>query len=120
MKTLIRLEELGLFLFTIYLFSLLRLPWWYFLLLLFVPDLSILGYVAGARVGALVYDFIHHRALALIYYVAGVSLGLPLLALGGIILFAHSSLDRTLGYGLKFPDAFNHTHLGMIGGKPAV
>jgi hypothetical protein len=30
-------------------------------------------------------------------------------------LFCHSSLDRVLGYGLKYPDAFQNTHLGRIG-----
>ena len=32
-----------------------------------------------------------------------------------IILFGHSSLDRMMGYGLKYFDAFMHTHLGWIG-----
>jgi hypothetical protein len=115
MKTMIRLEELGLFLFSIYLFSLLRHPWWYFPVLLFVPDLSMLGYLAGPRFGALAYNFVHHRALALLCYVAGIWLAIPWLSLGGAILFAHSSLDRALGYGLKSRDGFTHTHLGNIG-----
>ena len=115
MKTLVRLEETGFFLFSIYLFSLSPYPWWYFPLLLFVPDLSMIGYVAGPRLGAFIYNFIHHRALALLYYVAGVLLALPVLSLIGIIIFAHSSLDRALGYGLKYPDGFGNTHLGKIG-----
>jgi hypothetical protein len=28
---------------------------------------------------------------------------------------AHIGLDRALGYGLKLPDDFRHTHLGTIG-----
>lgn len=27
----------------------------------------------------------------------------------------HIGVDRALGYGLKLPDAFTHTHLGWIG-----
>ncbi|MFL0711613.1 MAG: DUF4260 family protein [Microcella pacifica] len=27
----------------------------------------------------------------------------------------HVAVDRALGYGLKRPDAFTHTHLGWIG-----
>ena len=115
MKTLIRLEELGFFLFSIYLFSLLPYPWWFYPFLFFVPDLAMLGYLAGPRVGAIVYNFIHHRGLALMYYMAGGLLALPVLSLVGVIVFAHSSLDRVLGYGLKFPDSFAHTHLGQIG-----
>jgi hypothetical protein len=32
-------------------------------------------------------------------------------------LFGHSNMDRLLGYGLKYPDAFQNTHLGVIGKK---
>ena len=115
MKTMIRFEELGLFLFSIYLYSSLPFPWWYFPLLLFAPDLSMAGYAAGPRLGAIIYNIIHHRALALLLYVVGLLGAVPILSLAGIILFAHSSLDRALGYGLKFPDAFTNTHLGRTG-----
>jgi hypothetical protein len=37
------------------------------------------------------------------------------LQLAGLILFGHSSMDRVLGYGLKYSDSFQHTHLGMLG-----
>jgi len=115
MKATIRLEEVGLFLFSIYLFSLLPFPWWYLPLFFFVPDLSMLGYLGGPRLGALIYNLIHHRALALLYYVLGMVLGSPALALTGVVLFAHSSLDRVFGYGLKLADRFSSTHLGEIG-----
>ena len=115
MKTMIRFEEFGLFLFSIYLYSSLPFPWWYFPLLLFTPDLSMAGYTAGPRLGAAIYNIIHHRALALLLYVVGLLGAVPILSLAGIIMFAHSSLDRALGYGLIFPDAFTNTHLGRIG-----
>lgn len=115
MKTVLRLEELGIFFFSIYLFSLLPFPWWYFPVLFFVPDLGMLGYLGGPRPGAFLYNLIHHRALALLCYVVGVSIVLPVLALVGVVLLAHSSLDRVLGYGLKYADGFANTHLGRIG-----
>jgi hypothetical protein len=40
--------------------------------------------------------------------------------IAGIVLFGHSAFDRILGYGLKYPDSFNNTHLGRIGKEPAV
>ncbi len=119
MKTAIRLEEVGFFLFSIFLFSGLHFPWWYFPLLLFVPDISMAGYLGGPRLGAYVYNVFHHRALCLLCYVAGIVWMMPALALAGVILFAHSSLDRALGYGLKLPDAFTSTHLGKIGSQPS-
>jgi hypothetical protein len=117
MKTVVRLEEFGIFLFSIYLFSTLAYPWWLFPLLLFVPDLSMVGYIKDTKVGALVYNFFHFRGLALLLFVIGSSISLPLLSLIGVILFAHSSLDRVFGYGMKYGDSFENTHLGKIGRK---
>jgi len=33
----------------------------------------------------------------------------------GLLFMAHSCFDRALGYGLKYSDSFDHTHLGWIG-----
>ena len=33
----------------------------------------------------------------------------------GLIFISHSCFDRTFGYGLKYFDSFDHTHLGWIG-----
>jgi hypothetical protein len=117
MKTIIKLEELGLFLFSIYLFTLLLFPWWVYPLFFFAPDLSMFGYIGGPRLGAITYNFIHHKAIALGLYVAGVFLHVPVISLIGVLFLGHSSLDRVLGYGLKFGDSFNHTHIGSIGKK---
>ncbi len=104
------------FLFSIFLFSRLDYAWWWFPVLLLTPDLSMLGYALNPKVGAWLYNFVHHRGVALAVYVAGVLLVVPSLQLAGVILFGHSSLDRVFGYGLKYPDSFQHTHLGMLSG----
>ncbi len=115
MKLLLRLEELGLFALSIYLFALLPVRWWWFPVLLLAPDLSMVGYAAGPRWGAILYNLVHHRGLALAIYAVGLAAAVPGLAPAGAIMFAHSSLDRCLGYGLKYTDSFQHTHLGRIG-----
>jgi hypothetical protein len=120
MKNLLRLEELFLGLLAFFLFRPLNIAWWWFALLFLAPDLGMLGYLAGPRVGAFTYNLVHHKALAVAAYVAGAWLGLPWLQFAGLIILAHSSFDRVLGYGLKYPDAFQHTHLGMIGRTVAV
>jgi hypothetical protein len=33
----------------------------------------------------------------------------------GLIWLAHIGADRLLGYGLKYDDHFQHTHLGQLG-----
>ena len=102
MKNLQKLEELAQVLFSIYLFSRLPFAWWVFPVFLFAPDLSFIGYLAGRRAGAICYNLVHHKALALGAYVLGGLLGLPLLSLAGVLLLGHSSLDRVLGFGLQY------------------
>ena len=115
MKNLLKLEELALFLLALYLFTLLPYAWWWFPLLLLAPDLGMLGYLAGPAVGAWTYNVVHHKAVAVVVYVVGALLAVPLLQLAGVIMLGHSSLDRVFGYGLKYADAFSHTHLGRNG-----
>ena len=115
MKSWLRVEEAFLLALSLFLFSRLDYPWWWFALLLFAPDLGMLGYLANSRLGAYLYNAVHHRAVAVSLYVAGALSRLPALQLTGLVLFAHSSLDRVFEYGLKYPDAFGHTHLGRTG-----
>jgi Domain of unknown function (DUF4260) len=115
MRNLLRLEGFALFVLSIFLFSQLAYPWWFYPLLFFVPDLSMVGYLGGPRLGAIIYNAVHHYAVSIGLYILGFFLGLPLLQLIGVILLGHSSLDRALGYGLKYEDSFQNTHLGKIG-----
>ncbi|HMK09438.1 MAG TPA: DUF4260 domain-containing protein [Anaerolineales bacterium] len=120
MAKLLRLENLGLFLLSLSLFSQLPFSWWLYPVLFLAPDLGMLGYLAGPRFGASAYNFTHHLGIAALLYAIGLVTGLPLLCLGGVIMLGHSGMDRVLGFGLKYPDSFQHTHLGWIGsGKGA-
>jgi hypothetical protein len=115
MKTLLRLEEFALFLFAVFLFTKLDYPWWLFLILFLTPDLGALGYLGGSRVGAATYNLTHHKGIAIAFYLAGILASIEALQLVGVIMFAHSSLDRVFGYGLRYTDSFDHTHLGWVG-----
>lgn len=115
MKNSLRIEEFVMFLLSIYLFSFLDYEWWWFLALFFAPDLSMIGYVVSPKVGAYAYNLFHHKGVAISIYFIGIYLGVSELQLVGLILFGHASFDRFLGYGLKYKDSFNHTHLGVIG-----
>jgi len=114
MKTLLRIEELFLFGLSILLFSFLDFPWWLFAVLLFVPDLSMVGYVANTRIGARIYNLFHLKATAIGLYIIGSIISVPVVQLIGIILLAHTSLDRVFDFGLKYPDLFQHTHLSPV------
>ena len=115
MKNLIKIEEFALFILSIYLFTRLDYAWWWYALLFLAPDLGMLGYLINPRAGALTYNLLHHKAIAVVVYLIGAVLSIPPLQLAGVIILGHSSADRVLGYGLKYPDAFQHTHLGWIG-----
>jgi len=115
MKNLIKFEEAALFTLGIYGFSLLPYAWWWFVLLILTPDLSMLTYIAGNKAGAWAYNLFHHRALAIAVYFLGISVGNTTLQLAGIILFTHIAMDRFFGYGLKYEKGFTFTHLGEIG-----
>lgn len=115
MKTLLRLEEFLMFVLALFLFSELDYSWGLFALLFFTPDLSMLGYLANPRLGAWTYNLIHHKGLGITLYALGSLLATPWLIFAGTLLFAHSSFDRILGYGLKHEDSFQNTHLGRIG-----
>lgn len=114
MKKIIQLEELAMFLLSIYLFSQLNFAWWWFLVLILTPDISMIGYAFGNKVGAITYNVFHHKAVAPAVYVFGLSQQNGTIQLAGLILFGHSSMDRMMGYGLKTYEGFKFTHLGKL------
>lgn len=117
MKNLIRLEELALFILAVYLNSFLPFPTWLFWAFFLAPDLGMLGYFINPKIGSITYNLLHHKGIAIACYFAGYFLIIHELTFVGVLLLGHSSFDRVFGYGLKYTDQFNHTHLGMIGRK---
>lgn len=90
-------------------------PWLLAIPLLLVPDVSMIGYLRGPKLGALTYNVVHNWALGLAVLGLGVWTGTAAITLAGAILIAHVGMDRALGYGLKLPTSFQDTHLGRIG-----
>jgi hypothetical protein len=115
MHKILKLEEAATFGLCVYGLVLLKAEWWYYTLLLLGPDISMLGYLAGNRTGAVCYNTFHHKGLAVIVFALGIYSQSWALQIIGVILFGHSSMDRAVGYGLKYFEGFEHTHLGIIG-----
>lgn len=116
MKTTLKLEEFAITALAIYFLTTITIGinrWWY-LPLFFAPDISILGYMFGKKIGAITYNFFHHKLLAVVFLSAGIIWANNYLLLTGILLFGHSSFDRIMGYGLKYFEGFKHTHLGLM------
>ncbi len=91
--------------------------WLMFVVLFLTPDLFMLGYFAGPRVGAVAYNLVHAYISPLVLGAAGVLADVPLAVLLALIWTAHLGFDRALGYGLKYATAFGDTHLGRLGGR---
>jgi hypothetical protein len=110
-----RVEGFVLLLAAVSIYARLEQSWWLFIILLLVPDLSMLGYMAGPRVGAALYNLAHLLLWPLSLMAIGVLTTNPLLIGLGAIWLAHIGMDRALGYGLKLETGFKDTHLGKIG-----
>jgi hypothetical protein len=88
--------------------------WWLLLALALAPDLSMVGYVAGPRVGALAYDLAHTYVLPVLLGLTAVLAESDTLAKLALIWLAHIGVDRAIGYGLKYPGGFEETHLQRV------
>jgi hypothetical protein len=89
--------------------------WWLFAILLLAPDLSFFGYSAGQKIGGTIYNLAHTYTVPAVIGAIGWFGGVPLLVEIALIWLAHIGMDRALGYGLKYPEVAQHTHLGLIG-----
>lgn len=93
--------------------------WGLFALLFLVPDVFMLGYLGGPRLGAAVYNLGHSTILPFIVIGLGLMLPGALLSVG-LIWMAHVGFDRAVGYGLKYASGFKHTHLSAAVARESV
>ena len=114
-RWLLRLEGLAAFIAALIGYRLLGGGWGWFLALFLVPDLSMLGYLAGARIGSICYNAAHSYLGGALLAAAAYAAHSPLAGQLALIWCAHVGFDRALGYGLKYATAFTDTHLGLIG-----
>lgn len=114
-RAVLRMEGLALFALGLGGYIWLGEPWWLFVVLFLAPDLSFLGYLAGARAGAVVYNTAHTTIGPIVLLAVGVLSGSGIVPALAAIWAAHIGLDRAIGYGLKYASGFGFTHLGRIG-----
>lgn len=114
-RALLRLEGLLVLVGSILVYSRLDASWWLLAILFFAPDLFMLGYLVGRKVGAAIYNLGHCYALPLVLIGVGMFWDTAQATAIGVIWAAHIGFDRALGYGLKYPDGFGSSHLGQVG-----
>ncbi|WP_231491269.1 DUF4260 domain-containing protein [Pedobacter sp. Leaf170] len=117
MKKLLQAEAIVPFLISVLLIN--NLPihfaWWVWIPIFLIPDLGMLGYLLNNKIGAFTYNLFHHQLVAIVVAFSGMIFKIPYMELAGLVMLGHSSLDRVMGYGLKFNSGFNFTHLGIVG-----
>lgn len=86
-------------------------PIWLLVVLALAPDLSMLGYLAGPKLGSLSYNIVHTYTLPLVFGAVGFWGDIRLALLVALIWIGHIGADRLFGYGLKFESGFKNTHL---------
>ena len=114
LRQIISFEYLIAFIITVFFFGHLDFSWLYFIVFLLLPDITMVGYLINTKIGALFYNTGHSFVLPAMLMVIGLltTTSIPLMA--ALIWLAHIFLDRALGYGLKYDDAFKKTHLQQI------
>ena len=115
---LLRIEGLALLSGTVVFYAHGGESWLIFVLLLFAPDLSMLGYLAGMRVGTALYNLAHTTTLPIAVAIVGLAFESDATIAVAAIWLAHLGLDRAIGYGLKYPTHFKDTHLNRLAADP--
>ena len=87
--------------------------WGVFAACFFLPDLSILFYLANPRTGGAAYNLAHFFLWPVLVGAVGVLGASPLAQQVALIWAAHIAFDRALGWGLKYPESFCHTDMGL-------
>lgn len=116
MKNILKLESAGLFiLFTGAYFHFYSDTWGLYLALFLIPDVSFAFFLITKKLGTIAYNIFHHQGVLVSLFLIGYFLKEDILMKVALIFLAHSSFDRIAGYGLKYFDSFEHTHLGWMG-----
>ena len=111
---LLRIEGATLLVLSALLYGLNQGSWLLFVLLFLVPDISMLGYLAGSQVGAASYNLFHTYAAPGLLAALGLLSGSPPVVSVALVWFAHIGFDRMVGFGLKYPTGFSDTHLHRL------
>ncbi len=110
----VQLEHLTLLICMIYVYYISRYSWGLFLALLFVPDISIVFYIFNQEVGKIAYNVVHTYAVPLVILLLDAFLFEHIFVRPVCIIWIiHLSMDRVIGYGLKY-DKFKETHIQKL------
>jgi len=113
-KLLLQIEGALVLLATILFYRHLHASWLLFAVLFLAPDLFMLGYLAGSRIGAACYNFVHTYMTPAALIAISLLAAKPIFLSIATIWICHIGFDRMLGFGIKYPTGFKDTHLQRV------
>ena len=94
-----------------------QLHWTLVVLLFFSPDLGAIGYLWNNTAGAVLYNLLHHKFVAILLICAGYLLGENWWMGIGLLFFAHRALTGPWGMDSNFPFPRGKRTLDISGKK---
>ena len=91
------------------------LPLWLNVILFFVPDMSLIAYIGGPRLGAFFYNLMHLYPSGVAPFFVGLVFGNNIAVAAGVLMVAHVGAERAVGFGLKSSRGVKYNHLGKFG-----
>lgn len=113
-KLILHIEGFMVLVISIYFYAMNGFSWWLFFLLLFIPDLWMIGYAFSKKIGAIIYNMVHTYIFSILLILVGTTFSNDIFLAIGLISATHIGMDRTFGYGLKYPTYFKDTHLQRV------
>lgn len=113
-KAILHVEGFAVFILSIYCYFTMGYSFILFLVLLFAPDVAMLGYLKDNRFGAIVYNLFHAYFVPIGILFIGILLHNDVLFMVSLIWIAHIGMDRMFGFGLKYPTHFKDTHFERV------
>lgn len=110
-RQILRVEGLAIALSALTVYLILDGPIWLLVVLALAPDLGMLGYLVGPKLGSLSYNTVHTYSIPLLLAGLGFVADIRFAYLIALIWIAHIGVDRLFGYGLKYETGFTDTHL---------
>lgn len=113
-KIILHVEGFAVLALCLYFYGFSQFSWMLFIVLLFSPDLFMIGYLFNNKFGAMLYNVFHTYVFSIGLVLCGLLLSNDTLLAIGIIWTAHIGMDRMFGFGLKYPTEFKDTHLNRV------
>lgn len=114
MKIIVKLENVLVLFICLFIHFTFGYSFWIFLIFLLTPDISGLGYLINNKVGSISYNLFHTYILPLLILLIYLLVKEAIILQIALIWLSHISMDRALGYGLKYANSHKETTIQKL------